>query len=244
MTTNATSGTLLVVEDDEQIAEPLIYGLRAEGFQVLHAKDGVEGVEVARREQPDLVLLDIMLPRLDGFGVARQLRAESAVPIIMLTARGQEMDRVMGLEIGADDYVAKPFSFRELLARIRALLRRRELDRGAAATGPSDEVVMGPLRISRATRQVWREGHEVGLSHREMELLLALAAQAGRAVARQELFDSVWGQNWVGDARTLDVHIRWLREKLEADASHPEYLQTVRGYGYRLSEQSPATPAP
>ncbi|MSQ10286.1 MAG: response regulator transcription factor [Dehalococcoidia bacterium] len=243
MTTNASGGTLLVVEDDEHIAEPLIYGLRAEGFHVIHARDGVEGVEAARRDHPDLVLLDVMLPKLDGFGVARQLRTESVVPIIMLTARGQEMDRVMGLELGADDYVAKPFSFRELLARIRALLRRRELDRGSAVVQP-DEVLLGPLKISRATRQVWRDGREVALSHREMELLLALATQIGRAVPRQDLFDSVWGANWVGDARTLDVHIRWLREKLEADASHPAYLQTVRGFGYRLSDQPGPPTAP
>lgn len=235
-----TNGTLLLVEDDEQIAEPLLYGLQAEGFRVVHARDGVEGVEAARREQPDLVLLDVMLPRLDGFAVAKQLRSESAVPIIMLTARGQELDRVMGLEIGADDYVAKPFSFRELLARIRALLRRRQLDRGQAGA-PADVVELGDLRVSRATRQVWRGDREVTLSHREMELLLALADQAGRAVARQDLFDRVWGPDWVGDARTLDVHIRWLREKLEDDASRPEFIQTVRGFGYRLS--APSAPA-
>ncbi len=234
--------TLLLVEDDEHIAEPLVYGLQAEGFRVVRARDGVEGVEAARRESPDLVLLDVMLPRLDGFGVARQLRHESAVPIIMLTARDQEMDRVMGLELGADDYVTKPFSFRELLARIHALLRRRELDRGSAAAA-GEQTIIGELRINRGTRQVWRGATEVALSNRELDLLLALAEQAGRAVARQALFDRVWGADWVGDTRTLDVHIRWLREKLEADASHPEYLQTVRGFGYRLAEPSAAAPA-
>lgn len=231
--TTTPQQTILVVEDDEHIAEPLIYGLRAEGFRVAHARDGVEGVETARREHPDVVLLDVMLPRMDGFAVAKQLRTESSVPIIMLTARGQEMDRVMGLEIGADDYVTKPFSFRELLARIRAHLRRLELDRGAATA--NEVVTLGDLRIDRGTRQVWRGSREVPLSHRELELLLALAEQVGRAIPRQELFDSVWGADWVGDARTLDVHIRWLREKLEQDASHPEYLQTVRGFGYRLA---------
>jgi DNA-binding response OmpR family regulator len=241
MTTPSIPATLLVVEDDEHIAEPLIYGLKAEGFRVVHARDGVAGVEAARAEHPDLVLLDVMLPRLDGFGVARQLRLESSMPIIMLTARGQEMDRVMGLEIGADDYVTKPFSFRELLARIRAHLRRRELDRAVGGPPAADATVLGELRIDRVTRQVWRGGREVALSHRELELLLALAQHLGRAVPRQELFDDVWGAGWVGDARTLDVHIRWLREKLEEDASHPVYIQTVRGFGYRLSE--PSAPA-
>lgn len=225
--------TILLIEDDESIAEPLIFGLQNEGFQVLHAIDGHAGIELARAAQPDLILLDVMLPRLDGFAVCRILRQESAVPIIMLTARGQELDRVMGLELGADDYVVKPFSFRELLARVRALLRRRELDRGAVPS-PSERMTVGDIVLDQTARQVWRAGREVKLRQREFDLLRVLMENVGKAVPRHELLDQVWGENWIGDPRTLDVHIRWLREKLEDDPSAPRYIQTVRGYGYRL----------
>jgi DNA-binding response OmpR family regulator len=235
---------ILLVEDDEEIAEPLLFGLRAEGFEVQHATDGRRGLELARGGWPDLVLLDVMLPGLDGFAVCRTLRAESAVPILMLTARGQELDRVMGLELGADDYVVKPFSFRELLARVRATLRRRRLDRGDAPT-PADRLVVGELVLDRAARLAWRAGEPLELTQREFNLLALLMEQAGRAVPRQELLDRIWGEDWVGDTRTLDVHVRWLREKLEADPSAPRYLQTVRGYGYRFVDpDAPATPAP
>jgi len=225
--------TILLVEDDESIAEPLVFGLQNEGFRVLHAIDGHEGLELARAEQPDLILLDVMLPRMDGFAVCRTLRRESAVPIIMLTARGQELDRVMGLELGADDYIVKPFSFRELLARVRALLRRRELDRGQTSP-PSDRITVGEIVLDRTARQVWRAGQLVELRQREFDLLCALMENAGKAVPRHELLDQVWGEDWIGDPRTLDVHIRWLREKLEDDPSSPRYIQTVRGYGYRF----------
>lgn len=225
--------TILLVEDDESIAEPLIFGLENEGFQVLHATDGHEGIRLARSAQPDLILLDVMLPRLDGFAVCRILRRESTVPIIMLTARGQELDRVMGLELGADDYIVKPFSFRELLARVRALLRRRELDRGQVSP-PSERLTVGDIVLDRTARQVWRAGREVELRQREFDLLRVLMENAGKAMPRHELLDQVWGENWIGDPRTLDVHIRWLREKLEDDPSAPCYIQTVRGYGYRL----------
>jgi len=235
---NAT--TILLIEDDESIAEPLIFGLQNEGFQVLHTTDGHEGIRLARSEQPDLILLDVMLPRLDGFAVCRILRRESAVPIIMLTARGQELDRVMGLELGADDYVVKPFSFRELLARVRALLRRRELDRGQVSL-PSERITVGDIVLDRTARQVWRAGQEIELRQREFDLLRVLMENAGKAVPRHELLDQVWGENWIGDPRTLDVHIRWLREKLEDEPSAPRYIQTVRGYGYRLVDPN-ATP--
>jgi DNA-binding response OmpR family regulator len=232
--------TILLVEDDESIAEPLLFGLQNEGFRVLHALDGHQGLEMARAEEPDLVLLDVMLPKMDGFAVCRTLRRESVVPIIMLTARGQELDRVMGLEIGADDYIVKPFSFRELLARVRAILRRRELDRGQVSP-PGDRIVVGDIVLDRTARQVWRAGRLIELRQREFDLLQVLMDNAGKAMPRHELLDQVWGENWIGDPRTLDVHIRWLREKVEDDPSAPRYIQTVRGYGYRFVDPD-ATP--
>ncbi len=225
--------TILLIEDDETIAEPLIFGLQDEGFRVLHAIDGHKGIELARTHQPDLILLDIMLPKMDGFAVCRTLRRESAVPILMLTARDREMDRVMGLEIGADDYIVKPFSFRELLARIRAILRRRELDQGGEPH-PVERLVVGDIVLDRMARQVWRGNRSVELSSREFDLLDTLMSHVGEALSRHDLLDMVWGEDWVGDPRTLNVHIRWLREKLEDDPSHPQYIQTVRGYGYRM----------
>ena len=155
------------------------------------------------------------------------------MPILMLTAREQEMDRVVGLELGADDYITKPFSFRELVARVRAVLRRRVLERGGAPS-PGDRLVVGDLALDRTARQAWRDGRPVELRAREFDLLAALMSHAGRALARHELLDQVWGESWVGDPHTLDVHIRWLREKLEDDPSAPRHIQTVRGHGYRI----------
>src|SRR5215467_390580 len=224
---------VLLIEDDERIAEPLLFGLHQEGFAALHANTGPQGLELASREQPDLVLLDVMLPELDGFTLCRALRRHSAVPILMLTARGQELDRVMGLEIGADDYIVKPFSFRELVARMRAVLRRRDLERGPSPS-PRDRLVVGDLVLDITARHVWRAGRLLELRQREFDLLQLLMAHTGQAMTRHTLLDQVWGPEWIGDPRTLDVHIRWLREKVEADPSAPRYLQTVRGYGYRL----------
>ncbi len=226
--------TLLLIEDERAIAEALLFGLEQEGFRVLHAADGPRGLELARTAQPDLILLDIMLPGMDGFSLCRQIRRESAVPILILTARGQEMDRVMGLELGADDYIVKPFSFRELLARVRAILRRRQLD--MQATTAVDRLQVGEIVLDRTARQVWRAGRPLDLRQREFELLRVLMENAGKALSREALLDRVWGEQWVGDPRTLDVHIRWLREKLEDDPSEPRYIQTVRGYGYRFAE--------
>lgn len=228
-----TTTVVLLVEDDEQIAEPLIFGLQREGYRVLHATDGISGLELARKHSPHVVLLDVMLPGMDGFSVCRTLRSESSVPILMLTARGQEMDRVMGLELGADDYIVKPFSFRELLARVRAILRRRELDRGESPS-QSDRLIAGDIILDYTARQVWRNGQPVELTQREFDLLWVLMQHAGQALRRDELLDLVWGEGWVGTPRTLDVHIRWLREKLEDDPSQPQYIQTIRGYGYRF----------
>jgi DNA-binding response OmpR family regulator len=232
----------LLVEDEETIAEPLIYGLEGEGCRVIHATHGRPAVDLARREHPDIVLLDVMLPDVDGFRVCRTLREESTVPIIMLTARGQEMDRVMGLEFGADDYVVKPFSFRELYARIRSLLRRRLLDRGDA-TLPVDQLNVGEIVLDRAARRVWRGNREIDLTTREFDLLLTLMERANQAVSRPELLRLVWGEDWVGDPRTLDVHVHWLREKIEPHPSAPTYIQTLRGYGYRL-EAPEGSPGP
>ncbi len=229
--------TLLVVEDDDSISEPLIFGLRAEGYAVLHAADGASALELARRDSPAVVILDVMLPDMDGFAVCRRLRSESAMPIIMLTARGQELDRVMGLELGADDYIVKPFSFRELLARVRAVLRRRALDRNEA-TPATDRLVVGALVLDRTARRVWRGGQAIDLSQREFDLLAALMERPGHALHRQELLDRVWGEEWIGDPRTLDVHIRWLREKIEVDPSSPRLILTLRGHGYRLADDT------
>ncbi len=231
MTTGRTM--ILLAEDDQAIAEPLIFGLESEGYQVTHITRGDEALKAARAQPPDIVLLDVMLPGMDGFAVCKALRRESSVPILMLTARDQEMDRVMGLELGADDYIAKPFSFRELVARVHAVLRRRELDRTARPAPPA-ELAIGEIAIDLGSRQVSRRGRAVELTGREFDLLRVLMERCGQAIARQELIDAVWGREWIGDPHTLDVHIRWLREKLERDPSRPRYLQTLRGFGYRF----------
>lgn len=228
---------VLLIEDDESIAEPLVFGLKSEGWRVIHARDGKTGLALARGEHPDMILLDVMLPDMDGFTICRTVRTESATPILMLTARGQEMDRVMGLELGADDYIVKPFSFRELVARIRATLRRRQLDRDGASA-PSDRIQAAGLVLDRTARQVWRRGSVIELSPREFDLLVVLMEHAGQALSRQDLLDRVWGEEWIGSPRTLDVHIRWLREKVEDNPTSPYYIETVRGYGYRFVHPS------
>ena len=225
--------TILLIEDDEGIAEPLVFGLQSEDLRVLRAAKGAEGLALARSEHPDVILLDVMLPDMDGFAICRTLRRESSVPILMLTARGQEMDRVMGLELGADDYIVKPFSFRELLARVRAVLRRLELDRGSSPR-PNDRVTVGEIVLDRTARQLWRRGQLVELSPREFELMVVLMDRIGQALSRQDLLDLAWGEEWIGNPRTLDVHIRWLREKIEDNSAAPVYIETVRGHGYRF----------
>ncbi len=223
---------ILLVEDDRSIAEPLIFGLEKEGFEVIHALDGYAGLRLARSMAPDVVLLDVMLPGLDGYEICRRLRQDSTVPVLMVTARGREMERVMGLEVGADDYIVKPFSFQELLARIRALLRRVALDKQERID--SDVIAIGAVQLDRLARRVMRNGKQVDLSRREFDLLYVLMRNAGHAISRQDLLDQVWGEAWIGTPRTLDVHIRWLREKLEPSPSAPQYILTVYGYGYRF----------
>ncbi|MBA3944215.1 MAG: response regulator transcription factor [Herpetosiphonaceae bacterium] len=232
--------TILLVEDEAVLGETLRYNLEREGHTVLHATDGVQGLELARSSQPDLVILDVMLPRLDGFSVCRILRTESAVPILMLTARQDEVDRIAGLELGADDYVIKPFSLGELLARVRAILRRGQRD----TAGLQRELLQsGELKVDTGSRRMWRGNQEVVLSAKEFDLLACLMRHRGMALSRDLLLERVWGYEFIGDSRTVDVHVRWLREKIERDPSQPEYVTTVRGIGYRF--QSPEdVPAP
>lgn len=221
---------ILLVEDDPTLSETLRYNLEREGYSVSVAADGVQGLELARRQRPDLVILDIMLPRLDGYSVCRILRQENDVPIIMLTARQDEVDRIAGLELGADDYVSKPFSLGELLARVRAILRRAERH-----TPLSREVIdAGQLRVDTGSRRVWRESVELNLSQKEFDLLVCLMRNRGIVLSRDVLLERVWGYDFIGDRRTVDVHVRWLREKVEADPGTPIYIQTVRGVGYRF----------
>jgi DNA-binding response OmpR family regulator len=222
--------TILLVEDEITLSETLRYNLEREGYGVITAGDGVQGLDLARRERPDLVILDIMLPRLDGFSVCRILRQESDVPIIMLTARQDEVDRIAGLELGADDYVSKPFSLGELLARVRAIMRRT--DRQPA--GSREVLDAGILRVDTGSRRAWRDGAELTLSQKEFDLLTCLIRNRGMALSRDVLLERVWGYDFPGDSRTVDVHIRWLREKVEPDPGQPIYIQTVRGVGYRF----------
>ena len=228
-----TDTTILLADDDAMIVDVLSHQLMREGYTVITAADGIQALALARTGMPDLVLLDVMMPGLQGWEVCRELRRESAVPILMLTARGEEMDRVLGLELGADDYVVKPFSFRELLARIRANLRRATL---ARTTEPRDEGIstVGSLQVDRRRHIVLRHGQAVTLSQREYDLLLALLDANGAVIHRGDLLDRVWGEAWIGSPRTLDVHIRWLREKLEDQPESPVLILTVRGVGYRM----------
>jgi DNA-binding response OmpR family regulator len=227
---------VVLIEDDRLIAEPLIRSLKGLGYNVRHAVDGVSGLNMVLETQPDLVILDIMLPEMDGWEVCKAIRKTSVVPILMLTALSDEVDRIVGLELGADDYVTKPFSTRELIAHIKALRRRVEFD--ATQTNRKNIVEIGDVRIDLGRRQVFKGGRQLNLRYKEFELLSLLVTNAGEVVTRAEIFDKVWGTEWLGDMRTLDVHIRWLREKLEADPGNPQYIQTVRSVGYRFATGS------
>jgi DNA-binding response OmpR family regulator len=229
---------ILVVDDERVLAETIGYNLRRQGYAAIAAHDGQEALQVARREKPDAIILDVMLPKLDGFDVCRTLRQETPVPILMLTAREDEIDKVLGLEIGADDYLTKPFSMRELLARVKALLRRGEMLQGArderAVVETAPPIEVGPLRIDPGQhRATWRQ-RPLDLKPKEFDLLLFLARNQGAALSRDILLERVWGYDYPIDTRTVDVHVRWLREKLEEDPSRPVHLQTVRGLGYRF----------
>lgn len=217
---------LLVVEDDEGIAEPLVEGLRREGFDVTWVPDGAGALDV---EAPDLVLLDLRLPDIDGYEVCRRLRARSAVPVIVVTARGAEIDKVVGLELGADDYLVKPFGFRELVARIRAVLRRSETVQAGAGAADSRQR-LGRLVIDRRARRVLVDGEERALTPKEFDLLALLSDDPGAVVTRQQILEEVWDPHWYGPSKTVDVHVASLRRKL----GHPEWVETVRGVGLRL----------
>ena len=225
--------TVLVVEDEENLIEVLKYNLEREGYNVLTAVDGEQGLELARTSRPDLVVLDIMLPKLDGLEVCRILRRESNVPILMLTAKGEEVDRVVGLELGADDYVTKPFSIRELMARLKAMLRRSRMASEISSASP-EVLRSGDLEVDRAGHSVHLGGVSIDLKPREFELLALLVENRGRVLTRGQILDRLWGHDYVGDERTVDVHIRWLRNRIEKDPGRPERIVTVRGVGYRF----------
>jgi DNA-binding response OmpR family regulator len=223
--------TILVVDDEKTLRETLSESLEAEGFVVVQAADGREAVEAFRRHKPDLILLDLMLPELSGTEVCRIIRAESAVPILMLTAKSAEVDKIVGLELGADDYVTKPFSFRELLARIRALLRRSE----AQAQAPEkDSVHLGHVTVDLAGRRLLRGVEALPVKPKAFELLAFLLRNAGHVFTRDQLLEKVWGYDFAGETRTVDVHVHWLRAQIEEDPANPVYLETVRGVGYVL----------
>ena len=228
-----TETTILLADDDRLIVDVLSHQLQREGYTVIPAYDGAQALELAQSRRPDLVLLDVMMPKMQGWEVCREIRRDSTVPILMLSARGEEMDRVLGLEMGADDYIVKPFSFREVLARIRANLRRVSYA-APAGNGSEDTVTIGHITFDRKRHQVIRAGEPINLSQREYDLVMALLEAEGGVVARNDLLDQVWGEAWFGAPRTLDVHIRWCREKLEEDPSAPRLILTVRGVGYRL----------
>jgi len=226
-----TTPTVLVVEDEASFVEALTIGLRREGFHVEVAMDGFEALERFDVVKPDLVLLDVMLPRISGIDVCRQLRKKSQVPIIMVTAKGAEIDTVVGLEVGADDYVTKPYRLRELVARMRAVMRRARLD-DAGELGPG-AVSVGAVSLDPDEHTVSISGRPVSLPLKEFELLHVLLANAGRVLTRDTLIDRVWGSDYVGDTKTLDVHVKRLRSKLEPDPSNPTHIVTIRGLGYK-----------
>lgn len=234
---------LLIVEDEPTLLETLKYNLMRQGYEVVTAADGTQALPTARAEKPDLVILDVMLPGLDGFEICRILRQEMSLPILMLTARDEEVDKIVGLEVGADDYLTKPFSMRELLARVKAQLRRvRILREEFEATGmePADSessgtvFTFGALVIDESRREVQRNGDVLALKPKEFDLLAFLARNRGIALGRSLILERVWGWDFDGGSRTVDVHIRWLREKIEQDPAQPARILTVRGIGYRF----------
>jgi DNA-binding response OmpR family regulator len=227
-----SAGTILVVEDDANLLETLRYNLSKESYKVVVAVDGEQALEVARKERPVLIILDIMLPKLSGFEVCRILRKEMTVPIIMLTARADETDKIVGLEIGADDYVTKPFSMRELVARVRAMLRRVQM--AGISLSENEPLKIGDIQIDVARHRVLLKEAVVELTPKEFDLLSFLAVNRGLVFTREQLLERVWGYDYAGDTRTVDVHIRWLRQKMEVNPSQPKYLITVRGTGYKL----------
>ncbi|PVV83931.1 response regulator transcription factor [Dehalogenimonas alkenigignens] len=227
--------TIIVIEDDRTLAELVKYNLIREGFAVFTAADGVAGLELIRREKPDAVIMDVMLPGMDGFELTRLLRREFSTPVLILTARSEEIDKVLGLELGADDYLTKPFSMRELLARVKAMLRRGDLARLDAVSQPEGLVLKaGGIEIDQARHRLSVGGQAVDVTPREFDLLSFFMTNRGLAFSRDTLLDRVWGPDYPGDSRTVDVHVRWLRQKIEVEPSRPKHLVTVRGLGYKF----------
>jgi|TARA_B110000263_G_C15296508_1_gene505793 DNA-binding response OmpR family regulator len=227
--------SILIIEDEENIAQALKYNLTREGFRVFHALDGLSGIQLAESENLDLLVLDIMLPGIDGLDVCRQIRKTSTLPIIMLTAKVEEIDRIIGLEIGADDYVTKPFSMPELIARIKALLRRSSTTDQVKST-ELESLISDDLEIDLVKHIAKIDGTTIQLKPREYDLLVFFLKNKGKAISRDEILDTLWGLNYIGDVRTVDVHIRWLRELIEKDSHNPQRLITVRGLGYRFEK--------
>ena len=228
---------ILVVEDDQTLLNVLKYNLVKEGYDVLTAADGVQALDVARRNRPDLIVLDIMLPKLDGFEVCRILRREMTTPILMLTAKAGETDKVVGLELGADDYMTKPFSMREFLARVKAMLRRADMMKVAASPVKDlipSSIKVGEIEVDLARHTVSRSGTPIDLSPKEFDLLGFLVKNKEQVFTRDQLLEKVWGYDYAGDTRTVDVHVRWLRQKTESDPANPKHLLTVRGIGYKF----------
>jgi DNA-binding response OmpR family regulator len=229
------SSTILLVDDEDSVQKLLTYPLERDGFRVVQARDGEQAIRLFGDEHIDLVVLDLMLPKVDGLEVCKRLRADSNVPIIMLTARGEELDKVLGLELGADDYITKPFSIREFRSRVRALLRRAGLPREREREVETIEA--GELRIDPARRTVELAGEPVQLTYVEFELLTTLAGEPARVFTREMLLRALWGDSAYREPRTIDVHIRHLREKIERDAKEPDFIFTVRGVGYRFRDE-------
>ena len=226
--------TILVVEDEENLLAAIKYNLDNEGYLSITANNGTEAIGLVSSEDPDLVILDVMLPELDGLDVCRIIRKDNDVPIIFLTAKDQEMDRVVGLELGADDYVVKPFSMRELLARVKAMLRRQRVKDSFTKVHLEEVLVSGSLSLNTASRILTRDGEILDIKPRAFDLLLLLMQNKGRAFSREQILERLWGTDFYGDTRTVDVHIRWIREKIEDDPSDPTKLKTVRSIGYRF----------
>ena len=227
---------VLVIEDEQAIVDILKFNFLKEGYKVLEALDGQKGLELALTENPDLILLDVMLPKMDGFEVCKKIREKSSVPIIMLTAREEEVDKVLGLELGADDYMTKPFSVRELSARVKANLRRTSIDREMAGQDSGNNISSGDLTINIERYEVSKDGKVIDITLREFELLKFLAMQPDKIFSRESLLENVWGYEYYGDVRTVDVTVRRLREKIEDDPSMPRYIITKRGVGYYFNK--------
>lgn len=227
---------ILVVEDEITLSETLVYNLERQGYDVIAAMDGHEALRLARSQNPDLILLDLMLPGVDGLEITRKLRKESSIPILILTAQGEEIDRVLGLELGADDYIPKPFSMRELLARVKAILRRIQLDQTGEKNAQQTQLVFNNLVINDRKHEVVLDEEPLKLKPKEYDLLLYLCKNVGQVLTRSIILEQVWGWDFSGGTRTVDVHIRWLREKIEADPTNPTRIITVHGVGYRFDE--------